>query len=89
MWGRVWGNEGKLGENWGLGERGVFTQSPLIPKPLGGGNTIGVNKASLCLLLVVHGSSAPLLVAWSPARLILTKLVARRHVCSVTDQSHQ
>ena len=36
---------GKLGGKWGLGERRGFTQSPLIPKPLGGGNTLGVNKA--------------------------------------------
>jgi hypothetical protein len=41
----VWRNEGKLREKWGFGERGVFTQSPLIPKPQGDENTIGVNKA--------------------------------------------
>jgi hypothetical protein len=41
-----WGENGGNGEKWGFGETGVFTQSPLIPKPKGDGNTLGVNKAS-------------------------------------------
>jgi hypothetical protein len=40
------GNLGKYGEILGLGERRGFTKSPLIPKPLVGGNTLEINKAS-------------------------------------------
>jgi hypothetical protein len=34
-----------MGGNVGLGEVESFTKSPPIPKPLGGENTLAVNKA--------------------------------------------